>query len=61
MNLAIRDIRYHRGRFILTSVGLGLLLGVVMSMGGIYRGLFADALAILSHDHPHSGGLEESP
>ncbi len=48
MNLAIRDIRYHRGRFILTSIGLGLLLGVVMSMGGIYRGLFADALAVLT-------------
>jgi len=47
MNLAIRDIRYHRGRFILTSIGLGLLLGVVMSMGGIYRGVIADALAIL--------------
>ncbi len=48
MNLALRDIRYHQGRFILTSIGLGLLLGVVMSMGGIYRGLFADALAILN-------------
>jgi putative ABC transport system permease protein len=48
MNLAIRDIRYNRGRFILTSIGLGLLLGVVMSMAGIYRGLFADALAVLN-------------
>jgi putative ABC transport system permease protein len=48
MNLALRDIRYHRGRFILTSIGLGLLLGVVMSMGGIYRGLIADALAVLN-------------
>jgi putative ABC transport system permease protein len=48
MNLAIRDIRYHRGRFILTTIGLGLLLGVVMSMGGIYRGLFADAMAIIN-------------
>jgi len=47
MNLAIRDINYHRGRFILTSIGLGLLLGVVLSMGGIYRGLIADALSIL--------------
>ena len=27
---------------------LGLLLGVVMTMGGIYRGLFADALAVLN-------------
>jgi putative ABC transport system permease protein len=48
MNLAIRDIRYHLGRFILTSIGLGLLIGVVISMGGIYRGLFADALAVLN-------------
>jgi putative ABC transport system permease protein len=46
MNLALRDIRYHQGRFILTSIGLGLLLGVVMSMGGIYRGLIADALSV---------------
>lgn len=47
MNLAIRDIRYHRGRFVQTCIGLGLLLAVVMSMGGIYRGLFSDATAIL--------------
>ncbi len=53
MNLAFRDIRYHRGRFILTSIGLGLLIGVVISMGGIYRGLFADALAVL-----HSTGAD---
>jgi len=46
MNLALRDIRYNKGRFILTSLGLGLLIGVVMSMGGIYRGLFADAMSI---------------
>lgn len=48
MNLAVRDIRHHRGRFIQTCLGLGLLLGVVMSMGGIYRGLFADATAVLN-------------
>lgn len=48
MNLAIRDIRYHRGRFVLTSIGLGLLIGVVMSMGGIYRGLVADALEVMN-------------
>ena len=47
MNLALRDIRHHRGRFIQTCLGLGLLLGVVMSMGGIYRGLFTDATAVL--------------
>jgi putative ABC transport system permease protein len=48
MNLAIRDIRYQKGRFILTSIGLGLLIGVVISMAGIYRGLIADALSILN-------------
>jgi putative ABC transport system permease protein len=46
VNLALRDVRYNIGRFCLTSIGLGLLIGVVMSMGGIYRGLFADALSI---------------
>lgn len=53
MNLALRDIRHQRGRFILTSIGLGLLLGVVMSMGGIYRGLIADALAVLHNTAAH--------
>lgn len=48
MNLALRDIRHHRSRFFQTCLGLGLLLGVVMSMGGIYRGLFADATAVLN-------------
>jgi len=47
MNLALRDIRHNFGRFLLTSVGLGLLLGVVLSMIGIYRGLVADALDLI--------------
>jgi putative ABC transport system permease protein len=47
MNLAVRDVRYHRGRFVLTALGLGLLLGTVMSISGIYRGLVEDALSIV--------------
>lgn len=47
MNLALRDIRHHLGRFLLTAIGLGLLLGVVLSMIGIYRGLVADALGLV--------------
>ena len=47
MNLAIRDIRHNKGRFILTCMGLGLLLMVVMGMGGIYRGLIYDATSVL--------------
>ncbi|MBI2493939.1 MAG: ABC transporter permease, partial [Candidatus Rokubacteria bacterium] len=48
MNLAIRDIRHNRGRFLLTGLGLGLLIGVVMSMAGIYRGFVVEATAILN-------------
>src|SRR5919106_618161 len=47
MNLAIRDVRYRFGRFLLTAVGLGLLLTTVMAMGGIYRGMVEDALSIV--------------
>lgn len=46
MNLAYRDVRHSLFRFLLTCVGLGLLLGVVLAMIGIYRGLVVDALTI---------------
>jgi putative ABC transport system permease protein len=46
MNLAFRDIRHTLGRFLLTCFGLSLLLGVVLSMIGIYRGLVDDALVL---------------
>lgn len=46
MNLAIRDIRHNLGRFLLTCLGLSLLLTVVLSMLGIYRGLVIDALTL---------------
>ncbi len=47
MNLASRDIRHHFGRFVLTTIGLGLLLMLVMGMGGIYRGLVQDATLLV--------------
>ncbi|MBI4182896.1 MAG: ABC transporter permease [Proteobacteria bacterium] len=47
MNLAYRDVRHNLGRFLLTCFGLSLLLGVVLSMIGIYRGLVDDALALV--------------
>jgi putative ABC transport system permease protein len=46
MNLAVRDIRHNLGRFLLTCVGLALLLGIVLSMIGIYRGLVFEALTV---------------
>lgn len=47
MNLAIRDVKYRLGRFVLTGLGVGLLLATVMAMGGIYRGMVEDALSIV--------------
>jgi putative ABC transport system permease protein len=48
MNLAIRDIRHNLGRFIFTTVGIGLLLMIVMGMGGIYRGLIYEATLLVN-------------
>ena len=47
MNLALRDVRYRLGRFLLTGLGLGLLLATVMTMGGVYQGLVIEALSII--------------
>ncbi|MGB5559720.1 MAG: ABC transporter permease [Paracoccaceae bacterium] len=47
MNLAYRDVRHNLFRFILTCLGLGLLMTVVLAMMGIYNGLVADALNIV--------------
>jgi putative ABC transport system permease protein len=46
MNLAYREVRHKLGRYLLTCVGLGLLLGVVLSMIGIYRGIVEEALTV---------------
>jgi putative ABC transport system permease protein len=46
MNLALADIRHKLGRFLLTCVGLGMLMGVALSMVGIYQGVVAEALAL---------------
>ena len=47
MNLAIRDIRHSLGRFVFTSLGIGMLLMIVMGMGGIYRGIVEDATLLV--------------
>jgi putative ABC transport system permease protein len=48
MNLAVRDIRHNWARFVLTSIGIGLLLMIVMGMGGIYQGLVDDAILLIN-------------
>lgn len=44
MNLAYRDIKHNLLRFLLTTFGLSLLLGIVIVITGVYRGLIDDAL-----------------
>lgn len=48
INLAARDILHGWGKFVFTGVGLGLLIGVTLSMAGIYRGLVDDGKALLA-------------
>jgi putative ABC transport system permease protein len=47
VNLAAKDIRHNLGRFVLTSIGIGMLLMIVMGMLGIYRGLIQDATLLI--------------
>src|SRR5690242_21917593 len=44
MNHAYRDIKHNLLRFLLTTCGLSLLLGIVIVITGVYRGLIDDAL-----------------
>ena len=47
MNLALKDIRHNLGRFVLTTMGVGMLLMIVMGMAGIYRGVVEDATLLI--------------
>jgi putative ABC transport system permease protein len=47
VNLALKDIRHNLGRFLLTCLGLSLLLAIVLAMVGIYRGLVQESLGLV--------------
>jgi len=47
VNLALKDISHNLGRFLLTCLGLSLLLGIVLAMIGIYRGLIVESLGLV--------------
>ena len=51
ISLAGRDIAHAWGKFVLTGLGLGLLIGVTLSMAGIYRGMIDDARRLLDNSH----------
>jgi putative ABC transport system permease protein len=47
INLAQRDIKHTLGKFIITAMGVGMLLGIVLIMIGVYRGMIVDAKVLL--------------
>ena len=49
ISLAGRDILHAWGKFVFTGLGLGLLIGVTLSMAGIYRGMVDDAKVLLDN------------
>ncbi|MBI1905882.1 MAG: ABC transporter permease [Rhodocyclales bacterium] len=49
ISLAGRDILHGWGKFVLTGAGLGLLIGVTLTMAGVYRGMVDDARVLLDN------------
>jgi putative ABC transport system permease protein len=49
ISLAGRDILHAWGKFVFTGVGLGLLIGVTLTMAGVYRGMVDDANVLLDN------------
>ena len=49
ISLAGRDILHSWGKFVLTGLGLGLLIGVTFTMAGVYRGMVDDAHVLLNN------------
>ena len=47
-NLAQREIAHTFGKFIVTAMGVGMLLGIVFIMMGVYRGMVIDAQVLLN-------------
>ncbi len=47
ISLAGRDILHAWAKFVFTGVGLGLLIGVTLTMAGVYRGMVDDARVLL--------------
>ena len=49
ISLAGRDILHSWSKFVLTGLGLGLLIGVTLTMAGVYRGMVDDARMLLTN------------
>ena len=49
MDLALKDIRRHLGKFVATIVGVAMLLAIVLVMNGIYQGNIADGVWLINN------------
>jgi putative ABC transport system permease protein len=49
ISLAGRDILHSWSKFVFTGIGLGLLIGVTLTMAGVYRGMVDDARMLLTN------------
>jgi putative ABC transport system permease protein len=49
MDLALKDIRRHLGKFLATIAGVGMLLAIVLVMNGIYRGNIFDGVWLVEN------------
>ena len=49
ISLAGRDILHTWGKFVFTGIGLGLLIGVTLTMAGVYRGMVEDGRVLLDN------------
>lgn len=49
ISLAGRDILHSWTKFVFTGIGLGLLIGVTLTMAGVYRGMVDDARVLLTN------------
>ena len=48
INLAYKDITHSLSKFVITAISVGVLLGIVIIMIGVYRGMVFDARVLVS-------------
>ncbi len=67
MDLAIKDVQRHVGKFLATIVGVGLLIAIVLVMNGIFQGNTADGVWLIDNtatdlwvvEYPRGGPFNE--
>ena len=48
INLAYKDIKHSLSKFLITAMSVGVLLGIVIVMIGVYRGMIFDAKVLVN-------------